>query len=164
MKIAFTQSRRPNFFSHAIEQVDGSPYTHVVVYSGHKLPTGDELVLHSQWNAGLLLSPASSVIGSKIVKEFEDGCAFDWDLVIRLINKFGGVENYGWAQATSHLLKYLNLGVPQFITKRFPSELYCSEVIVRINQKQGKMLELNPDQTGPGELYRYCVKHLEGNV
>jgi hypothetical protein len=161
MIIAFTQSRSPNWFERAITQVDGSLYTHVVAFTGVTLPHGDPLVLHSNWNTGLALVPASVAIGSNKTIKFEDGCVFDWEETIECLRKYSGAENYGWAQIVAHLISYLGFKVPASLKKRFASEMYCSEVIVRMNQNQNKMTLVKPDQTGPGALLRYCLDNLE---
>jgi hypothetical protein len=107
MIIAFTQSRTPSWFSKLIAKIDGSPYTHVVAYTGLKLPTGDELVFHSQWNSGLTIAPASVVVGNKLTLKFDDECVFDWREATRLLRSYAGIQNYGWTQMITHLLTYL---------------------------------------------------------
>lgn len=160
LKIIFTASKNPNFFSKMISAIEKTPYSHVVIDTGTSIQD-ERLVLHSQWNKGLTLDLYSVVVGNKNTHEFEIAdIPFDWDLAIRSMKKHTGFENYGWAQIAGHVFRLFHLKEPKWIASRYSNETYCSEIVLLHLQKRGLFMDLNPNTTGPGELFRALQNHL----
>jgi hypothetical protein len=156
MIISFTKSRGGgNFFSQAIAAFEKSPWTHVVIRTGVKVG-GDELILHSQWDKGLVLDFWQRVLGSKESVSFKTPIEFNWSLARQALSKYSGFHNYGWAQVIGHVYRSFNIPEPQWLVKRYDIETYCSEVILIHLHQKNLFVHLDVNRTGPGDLFRAC--------
>lgn len=159
MILIFTKSKIPNFFSRAIAFFQDSPWTHVCINTEFLLPNKDYLGIQSQWNTGVMLAPLSLMTKGKIIRTYKIGEPLNWARVPVEISRFGGAEKYAWAQYLGHILRFVKIKEPEWLTKYYRKQTYCSELVLMELQRQSILLELDPNKTGPGDLER-AVSHM----
>ena len=159
MKIIFTASRNPNFFSRLIQAVEGTRFTHVMIETDLYWPNSkDPFVLQSTWSQGFVLTPRSIAVGTKETLAFEDGLPFDWKFTRKLLEQFQGAHLYGWSQILARGLESLNIKPPQWLQKRYAGQGWCVKVILLLWSKAQKPCPLDLNTTGPKALLEFLQK------
>lgn len=159
MKILFTSSKNPNFFSKLIMAVEGTKYSHCLIETDLLFPgTSDPFVLQSTWSQGFVLTPKSLAIGTKETLEFEDGLPFDWKFTRKLLEQFQGTQFYGWPQVLGRALGIFKIKPPKWLLARYSTSAYCSKLILLLWAKAHKPCDLDLNTTGPRLLLEFLQK------
>lgn len=155
MKIIFTASKNPNFFSKLIAQFQGSEFTHCLIETNITIPgTNEPLVLHSSWSQGVVLVPKLEMTKGR--KIFEVNCEHEiqWPHLRSFIRKYSGFLNYGWASYAAHLFKVINQPIPAWLAKKMDQQVNCATLLARYFAAINFTNKLDPNYSTPHDLIK----------
>jgi len=156
LKILFTASKNPNFFSRLIQAVEGTKFTHVLIETDLCIPnSNDPLCFQSSWSGGFNLVPRSIAVGTKEVLEFDDGLPLDWKFIKKLLEQFSGFYSYGYPQILGRALGMIGVKPPKWLLERYSQSGWCVKVVLLLWAKAKKPCHLDLNLTGPAALLKF---------
>lgn len=149
MKVIFTSSSNPNFFSRLIVAADGSEYTHCAIDTGLIVPElgSERLLFHCSAYQGATIEPMTNVLGTKKTQCFENPeIKFHWGKARDFLRRFRGADHYGFQQNLAIFLKSILR-----VDFGWRSGMNCVELFVRMAQVYGCFPGVDPDRVGVRE-------------